>query len=225
MQGDAYTLAPRSMDQRDPSTSFSLDFLPTGDTMPRAFPGSTLDPSVTTGASPGDPSAFCDIDPSRALYNSRDSSEDCFSGTTHSQTSAPFDPPTVSCLRPRTSRRALTAPPPRPRLSLPNKLSRQLSAELLRGLRPTTTTQQSTSSAWSERSGGDTPRPSSRPLKKRRHRGFPVTRNGARQRNYAQHRAPRRGTASPRRGNPPRRPRRLKPEQRITRSSSSTARG
>lgn len=92
LQGDAYTLAPRSMDQRDPSTSFSLDFLPTGDTMPRAFPGSTLDPSVTTGASPGDPSAFCDIDPSRALYNSRDSSEDCFSGTTHSQTSAPFDP-------------------------------------------------------------------------------------------------------------------------------------
>lgn len=92
MQGDAYTLAPRSMDHRDPSTSFSLDFLPTGDTMPRAFPGSTLDQTVTTGASPGDPSAFCDMDPSRALYNSRDSSEDCFSGTTHSQNSAPFDP-------------------------------------------------------------------------------------------------------------------------------------
>ncbi|SPO04047.1 uncharacterized protein DNG_06730 [Cephalotrichum gorgonifer] len=95
LQGDGYTLAARGVDQRDPSVNFTLDFLPTGDTMPRAFPGASLDPSVTTATtttSPGDPTAaFCDMDPSRALYNSRDSSEDCLNGNTHGHGSGPFD--------------------------------------------------------------------------------------------------------------------------------------
>ncbi|CAI4211931.1 unnamed protein product [Parascedosporium putredinis] len=92
LQGDAYTLAPRSVDHRDPTGgAFSLDFLPTADTMPRAYPAGTLDPSVTTNTtSPGDPT-FCDIDPSRALYNDRDSSEECLSGGLHGQAPVTFD--------------------------------------------------------------------------------------------------------------------------------------
>ena len=92
LQGDAYTLAPRgSVDHRDPTTSFGLDFLPTADAMPRAYPAGTLDPAVTTNTtSPGDPT-FCDIDPSRALYNDRDSSEECLGGGMHGQTAIAFD--------------------------------------------------------------------------------------------------------------------------------------
>ncbi|PKS06723.1 hypothetical protein jhhlp_006797 [Lomentospora prolificans] len=92
LQGDAYTLAPRNVDHRDPTAgAFSLDFLPTADTMPRAYPTGTLDPSVTTNTtSPGDPT-FCDIDPSRALYNDRDSSEECLGGAMHGQAPVAFD--------------------------------------------------------------------------------------------------------------------------------------
>lgn len=87
LQGDDYTLAPH----RDPSAGFAFDMLPTGETMPRAFPGSGLDPTVTTGASPGGAAAFSDMDPANALYNSRDSSEDCFTGNHHTQPHGPFD--------------------------------------------------------------------------------------------------------------------------------------
>lgn len=82
-QGENYTF-----DHPDTSNGF-IDFLPTGDTMPRAFPGSHapgLGATVTTATSPGDPASFCDMDPSRALYNSRDSSEDCLAATTHAPT-------------------------------------------------------------------------------------------------------------------------------------------
>lgn len=88
LQGDDYTLAPH----RDPSAGFSFDMLPaTEETMPRAFPGTGIDPTVTTGASPGGAAAFSDIDPTNALYNSRDSSEDCFTGNHQSQSNGPFD--------------------------------------------------------------------------------------------------------------------------------------
>lgn len=93
LQGDAYTLAPRgSVDHRDPTAgAFNLDFLPTAGSMPRAYPTGTLDPSVTTNTtSPGDPT-FCDIDPSRALYNDRDSSEECLGGGMHGQAPIAFD--------------------------------------------------------------------------------------------------------------------------------------
>lgn len=91
MDDSAYLTSPRGGfpglhgENYDPSSNF-IDFLPTGDTMPRAFPGSGapgMGPAVTAGTSPGDPTAFCDMDPSRALYNSRDSSEDCLATNTH----------------------------------------------------------------------------------------------------------------------------------------------
>ncbi|MBE3041821.1 helix-loop-helix domain-containing protein [Candidatus Bathyarchaeota archaeon] len=64
MPGDNYTLGPE------------LELFPSGDTIPRGFPGADMDQVMTTGSSP--PSAFCNIDPSNAIYNSRDGSEDRF---------------------------------------------------------------------------------------------------------------------------------------------------
>lgn len=87
LQGEDYTLAPH----RDASASFGFDMLPAGETMPRAFPGTGLDPTVTTGASPGGIAAFSEMDPTNALYNSRDSSEDCLTGNQNSQSHGPFD--------------------------------------------------------------------------------------------------------------------------------------
>lgn len=85
--GGDYTPTPH----HDPSAGFSVDVHPaSGETMPRAFPGSGLYPTATTGVNPGWLVAFGDINPASALYSSRDSSKDCL-GSHHGQSSGPFD--------------------------------------------------------------------------------------------------------------------------------------
>lgn len=86
---DSYTNAQDS--HRDLSTSFNPDFLPTGNTMPQAFPGGVLDPAVTMATSLNDLATFCDIDPSRAPYNYWDSFKDCLTGERNSQTTGNLD--------------------------------------------------------------------------------------------------------------------------------------
>lgn len=85
--GGDYTPAPH----HDLSAGFSIDVHPaSGETIPRAIPGSGLYPTATTGVNPGWFVAFGDIDPASALYSSRDSSKDCL-GNHHGQSSGPFD--------------------------------------------------------------------------------------------------------------------------------------
>jgi hypothetical protein len=74
LQSESYTMgAPSrgSVDARE-SGGFSLDFLPTGDTVPRAYPG-TIDPSIAVRASPN---PTWDVGGSPGLYPERDSSEE-----------------------------------------------------------------------------------------------------------------------------------------------------
>jgi hypothetical protein len=90
--GDTYTLAPQNLNQRE-HPDFPMEFLPSGATVPRAYPGAGIDPTATTTAAtnnPADPTTFCELDPSSALYNDRDSSEDCLNGNSHGQDGGPF---------------------------------------------------------------------------------------------------------------------------------------